>query len=112
MTVTERSDRNAAVAAQLDDMVPEVTPGFVSVVWWRAEDLHAMQGCGVAERGLVEWCGVGQASFCGGPACGCGEVLESGWGGDLQGVQWLAVAYEEGVGFSYRKEDEVAGRCG
>jgi hypothetical protein len=39
-------------------------------------------------------------------------MLESGWGGDLQGVQWLAVAYEEGVGFSYRKEDEVAGRCG
>jgi hypothetical protein len=69
-------------------------PCFGSVVWWRAEDLNAPQGCGVAERGLVESGGVGQASFCGGPACGCGEVLESGWGGDLQGVQWLAVAYE------------------
>jgi hypothetical protein len=71
----------------------------------------AMQGCGVAERGLVESGGVGQASLCGGPARGCGEVLESGWGGDLQGVQWFAVAYEEGVGFSGRQEDEVAGRC-
>jgi hypothetical protein len=89
----------------------EVAPGFVSVVWWRAEDLDAVQGCGAAERGLVEWCGVGQASLCGGPACGRGEVLESGWSGDLQGVQWFAVACEEGVGFSCRKEDEVAGRC-
>src|ERR1700683_950892 len=89
----------------------EVTPGFVSVVWWRAEDVHAMQGCSVAERGLVESCGVGQASFCGRPACGCGEVLESGGGGDLQGVQWFTIAYEEGVGFSDRKEDKVAGRC-
>jgi hypothetical protein len=53
MTVTERSDWNSAVAAQLDDMIPEVTPGFVSVVWWWAEDLHAMQSCSVAERGLV-----------------------------------------------------------
>jgi hypothetical protein len=81
------------------------------VVWWRPQDLNAVQRCAVAERGLVESGWVGQASLCSGSACGRSEVLESGWSGDLQGVQMFLGAYEEGVGFSNWKEHEVAGRC-
>jgi hypothetical protein len=62
-----------------------------------AEQLDVVAGGGVAECGGVDRPGVGQAELAGGFA-GLGRgVLEAGGGGELQGVQWLVRADQEGV---------------